>query len=142
MSSMGIGSGLKRRMDRCVKIASPTGIESRLWSIGPLLPSCLNDDLSSQNIHCHQTNLRQPGEPPGLAPIVLRRESSLPRTDTYEPRPTAGGVGSIAGEENVDRAVLPYAKKVGLSYPWQPLQPRSARSSRSRSRRTFGMRSA
>jgi hypothetical protein len=33
MSSSGIGSGLNRRMERWVKIASPSGSDSRLWSI-------------------------------------------------------------------------------------------------------------
>src|SRR5262245_50782180 len=33
MSSIGIGSGRKRRIDRCVNIASPSGIDSRLWSM-------------------------------------------------------------------------------------------------------------
>jgi hypothetical protein len=32
-SSIGIGSGRKRRIDRCVNIASPTGIESFWWSM-------------------------------------------------------------------------------------------------------------
>ena len=34
MSANGIGSGLNRRIDRCVKTASPSGIDSRLSFIG------------------------------------------------------------------------------------------------------------
>src|SRR5438093_741149 len=65
MSSIGIGSGRNRRMERWVNIVSPTGMESRTWSM--VIPSP-GSDPRAQALRLDV--LRAQDEPAGEDPLA------------------------------------------------------------------------